>query len=681
MTSVNDSVLSHGSLVGVLRKGAEENPNEIIYAYLREGAEIEDSLTRADLDRTARARAALLQESGLTGRHAILAYPHGLEFIRAFSGCLYAGIAGVPVKFPGRRADLARLVPIAESAGTTTVLTTRAGHRELLERFPDAPELHELNWIETDTVTDGQEKTWTAPDIALDHLALLQFTSGSTGHPKGVMVSHRNFAQQAAALKTALGFGHDSVIVSWLPFFHDFGLVFSVVAPLRLGVPAYLMSPSAFVRRPRRLLEAVSRFRGTHVGSPDFGYDLCVRSAAHDLDQLDLSSWRVALNGAEPVRDATLRRFTETFKAAGFDPRAYSPAYGLAEGTLVVSAKRVTDLPRTIQVSAAALAESRVVVTDQEAADATPLISCGPALPDTVVRIVDPVDHLPRGEEEIGEIWVRGASVAQGYWRLPEATKETFGARISGQESEGVHLRTGDLGFLQDGQLFVTGRRKDVIILQGHNYYPQDIEYVAESCHPSLASGSAAAFALERDGEEQLAVVVEVTGAALEETTADLFAQRVRDAVWSDCQLPVSETVIVRRGALSRTTSGKIQRRECRHRLENGEFSRLTLAVLSGRGNRPVPVAPSANTSPTALPSHLLKPMVRTLLSRITEVPTDGIADDQSFADYGLSSLGAQQLAAAIEPVVGRPVPVEWIFNHPTVVRLTAVLGQPEGHV
>nr|WP_254886080.1 non-ribosomal peptide synthetase [Streptomyces sp. NA02950] len=439
------------------------------------------------------------------------------------------------------------------------------------------------------------------------------------------------------------------------------------------------MSPSAFLRRPRRLLEAVSHFRGTHVGGPDFGYDLCVRGAAHDLDQLDLSSWRVALNGAEPVRDATLRRFTETFKAAGFDPRAYSPAYGLAEGTLVVSAKRVTDLPRTVRVSAAALAESRVVGADRTT-DTTALISCGPALPDTVVRIVDPVDRLPRGEEEIGEIWVRGTSVAQGYWRLPEATRETFGARIAGEESEGVHLRTGDLGFLRDGQLFVTGRRKDVIILQGHNYYPQDIEYVAESCHPSLTSGSAAAFALERDGEEQLAVVVEVTGAALEETTADLFARRVRDAVWSDCQLPVSELVIVRRGALSRTTSGKIQRRECRRRLENGEFSRLTLAVLSGRGNRPAPVAPSANTSSAALPSHLLKPMVRTLLSRITGVPTDGIADDQSFAEYGLSSVGAQQLAAAIEPVVGRPVPVEWILNHPTVVRLTAVLGQPEGH-
>nr|WP_254886081.1 AMP-binding protein [Streptomyces sp. NA02950] len=237
MTSVNDSVLSHGSLVDVLRKGAEETPDEIIYAYLRDGTKVEESLTRADLDRAARARAALLQESGPTDRHAILAYPHDLEFIRAFTGCLYAGIAGAPVKFPGRRAELARLAPIAESAGTTTVLTTRAAHRELLERFPDAPELHELNWIETDDGTDGREEAWTAPDITPDHLALLQFTSGSTGHPKGVMVSHRNFAQQAAALKTALGFGDDSVIVSWLPFFHDFGLVFSVVAPSGWGYP------------------------------------------------------------------------------------------------------------------------------------------------------------------------------------------------------------------------------------------------------------------------------------------------------------------------------------------------------------------------------------------------------------------------------------------------------------
>lgn len=704
MAAVDESMLSRGNLVDVLRERARSTPDDVAHASLREGARIGESLTRQELDRAARARAALLQESGLTDRHALLAHPHGLEFVRAFTGCLYAGIAGAPVKFPQRRADLARLVPIAEAAGTTTVLTTRAGHRELLERFPGAPELRELNWIGTDSVADGRADAWTAPDLTPDHLALLQFTSGSTGQPKGVMVAHRNFARQARALEVALGFGEDSVIVSWLPFFHDFGLVFSVVAPLWLGVPAYLMSPGAFVRRPRRLLEAVSRLRGTHVGGPDFGYDLCVRGAANDLDQLDLSSWRVALNGAEPVRAATLRRFTETFKAAGFDPRAYSPAYGLAEGTLVVTAKRAADPPGTVRVSSAALAENRVVVTDG-AADATTLVSCGPALPDTVVRVVDPVELVPRGEEEIGEIWVRGASVARGYWRLPEATRETFGARIAGQEAEGAFLRTGDLGFLRGGELFVTGRSKDLIILQGHNHYPQDIEYVVESCHPSLASGSVAAFGLERDGEEQLGLVVEVTGAALEGSTADRFAERVRDAVWADCQLPASEVVLVRRGALARTTSGKIQRQECRRRLESGGFHRLTLATLSrtgtgtgtasgGQGADPAPdrvagpgAGPAADPvadraagpAVAALPSHLLKPMVRTLLARVTGFPPDEIADDRSFAEYGLSSLGAQQLAAAVEPVVGRPVPVEWVLNHPTVARLTEALGQPEG--
>ncbi|MFJ7085951.1 AMP-binding protein [Streptomyces griseus] len=679
MAAVDDSVLSRGSLVDTLRKRAQEDPEGISHAFLHDGTEVEESLTHADLDQAARARAALLQRCGLTGRPAVLAYPHGLEFIRGFTGCLYAGMAGAPVRFPSRRADLARLVPIARSAGTTTVLTTRAGLHELLERFPDAPEMGELNWIATDEGAEGAEEAWTAPDITPDHLALLQFTSGSTGRPKGVMVSHRNFVRQAAALKSALDLGEDGVIVSWLPFFHDFGLVFSVVAPLRLGAPAYLMSPATFVRRPRRLLEAVSRFRGTHVGGPDFGYGLCVRDAATDLDQLDLSSWRVALNGAEPVRATTLRRFTETFKGAGFDPRAFSPAYGLAEGTLVVSAKRTADLPRTVRVSTAALAENRVVVADDETANTTDLVSCGHALPGTVVRVIDPVELLPCGEERIGEVWVRGASVAQGYWQLPDATRETFGARITGEESEGAFLRTGDLGFVRDGELFVTGRRKDMIILQGHNHYPQDIEHVVESLHPSLSSGSSAAFARERDGEERLAVVVEVTGAALEGTTAELFAQRVRDAVWSDSQLTTSEVVVVRRGALAKTTSGKIQRGECRRRLESGELSRLTLASLGERGHRAPAGAPTGPSAAGVLPSHLLKPMLRTLLSRVTGVPADGIDDDRSFAEYGLSSLGAQQLAAGIEPVVGRPVAVELVLNHPTVLRLTAVLGQPEG--
>ncbi|MET9588418.1 AMP-binding protein [Streptomyces sp. NPDC006539] len=684
MPSIDESVIPLGHLVDVLRKGAQGNPDDVVYVFLRErdgrgGEEIEESLTHRGLDRAARARAALLQHSGLNDQHAVLVHPHGPEFIRAFAGCLYAGIAGAPVKFPSRRAELSHVASIAEAAGTTTVLTTQAGYSGLLARFPDAPELHELNWIATDTVEESLAESWTAPDITPDHLALLQFTSGSTGHPKGVMVSHHNFARQAELLEKVLEFDDESVVVSWLPFFHDFGLVFSVVVPLWLGVPAYLMSPSSFVGRPRRLLETVSRTRGTHVGSPNFGFDLCVRKAATDLDQLDLSSWRVALNGAEPVREATLRQFTETFKGAGFDPSVYSPAYGLAEATLVVSAKRPADLPRTVRVSSAALAEGRVALTSRTATDTTALVSSGPVLPGTVVRIVEPEGCTPCGADEIGEIWVQGPSVAQGYWRHPQDTEETFGARIAGHEADGTFLRTGDLGFLDRGELYVTGRRKDLIILQGHNYYPQDIEYVVESCHPSLTSGSAAAFAVERDGEERLAVVVEATGAVLKDTTPDLFAERVRDIIWSKCQLPASEVVIVRRGELAKTTSGKIQRRECRRRLESGEFDPRTLATLSAREQHPAADGPSADAPAAPLPTNLLKPMLRMLLSRIAGIPVADIADDQSFAEYGLSSLGAQQLAAVIEPVVGHPVSVDQVFNHPTVDQLTAVLGQTEG--
>ncbi|MFE3652509.1 AMP-binding protein [Streptomyces sp. NPDC059152] len=673
MNAASHPDTSPGNLVEALRRRAERNPDGVLYTYLRNGEEAAESLTSGALDRAARARAVLLRNAGLAGGNVLLAHPHDLEFVRAFAGCLYAGVAGGPVKFPRSNHDLRRLLPVARAAGTTTVLTTRAGHQELLERFPDAAELRDLQWIETDAVDESAAGDWTPTEVSGSDLALLQFTSGSTGQPKGVMVSHDNFARQSSEMNDALAIGSDGVLVSWAPFFHDLGLVFSVVNPLWLGTPVYLMAPESFIRRPRRLLEAISRFRGTHCGGPNFSYDLCVRSAADEVDQLDLSSWRVAINGAETVRDATLRAFAETFKSAGFDPRVATPVYGMAETTLIVTAKPLGEEPRTLWVSASSLANDRIVPVAPESPDATPVVSCGVTQPGTRVRIVDPVRALPCDDGEIGEIWVQGPCITGGYWKLPDVTEETFGARIAGQEAEGAFLRTGDLGFRYDGELFVAGRLKDVIILQGHNHYPQDIEYVAESCHPSLASGATAAFPVERDGEERLAVVVEVAGGVAKEVGAEALAQRVRDAIWEDCQVTAAEVVIVRRGALAKTTSGKIQRRECRRRLESGEFERATLAALSSAPGRPAPGSTPA--AATALPGALLKPLVRTLLSRIVGVAPAEIADDRSFSHYGLNSIGAEQLAAALEPVVGRPVPVMQVLNHATVDQLTAALG------
>lgn len=675
MNDMDESEISAGTLVEVLRRRSADSPDDMFYAFLSGDVEVAEQASYAELDRSARARAAMLQQRGLAGGNVVLAHPYGLEFVNAFAGCLYAGVAAAPVKMPRGQRDLDRLRRVADAAGTRIVLTTGQACRELRTRFPDAPELQDLVLIETDGIADALAGQWTAPDIDPKHTAMLQFTSGSTGRPKGVMVSHHNFIAEAELIGQTWPVHDDGVVLSWVPFHHDLGLVYSVVAPWVLGVPAYLMSPALFVRRPRRLLDAVSRFRATHICGPNFSFELCLRDAADDLDQLDLSSLRVALNGAELVREYTVRRFTEKFKSAGFDPTAMCAAYGLAESTLVVCGSQGDEHPKVRWLSAPALHNGAVVAAAQGDPTAVPIVSCGPPMPGVTLRIVDPVTLRERADEEIGELWVQGSCVAKGYWNRPDATRETFQGRIAGQEGDGEFLRTGDLAFRYDGELYIAGRLKDLIILDGQNYHPEDIESIVEDCDPSLATVSCAAFAVERDGTEQAAVVVEITARTLAETTADEFAARVRDVVWDRCQLPVAEVAVVRRGTLAKTSSGKIQRSENRRLLETGGLDGQILARLRAEVSRPVH---GTREAPPATPASLVRPMVRLTLSRILGIPAEQIADDQPFAHYGLTSLGAQQLAAAVEAVVGRSIDVTLVLNHPTVDEFTEALGRSE---
>ncbi|MEV6133366.1 AMP-binding protein [Streptomyces violaceusniger] len=675
MNDIDKSELTAGTLVEVLRRRSADSPDDTFCALLSGNVEVAEQASCAELDRSARARAALLQQRGLADGNVVLAHPYGLEFVNAFAGCLYAGVAAAPVKMPRGQRDLDRLRRVADAAGTRIVLTTGQALQELRTRFPDADELRDLILVETDGIADELADKWIPPDIGRQHTAMLQFTSGSTGRPKGVMVSHRNFIAEAELIDQTWPMHDDGVVASWVPFHHDLGLVYSIIVPWVLGVPAYLMPPALFVRRPRRLLEAISRFRATHTCGPNFSFELCLRDAATDLDQLDLSSLRVALNGAEVVREHTVRRFAEKFKSAGFDPRAMCAGYGMAESTLVVCGSRADEHPKVRWLSAPALHNGEVAAVAQDDPAAVPIVSCGSPMPGVEIRVVDPVTMRELADEEIGELWVRGPCVAQGYWNRPDATRETFQERIAGQERDGEFLRTGDLAFRYDGELYVAGRLKDLIIVDGQNYHPEDIESIVEDVDPSLATVSCAAFAVDRDGAEQAAVVVEITARTLAGTTADQFAERVRDVVWDRCQLPVAEVAVVRRGTLAKTSSGKIQRSENRRLLETGGFDGQILARLRAERNQPVHSTPDARP---LTPASLVRPMVRLTLSRIVGIPAEQITDDRPFAHYGLTSGGAQQLAAAVEAVIGRPIDVTLVLNHPTVEGFTQALGRSE---
>lgn len=571
------------TIPGALRTRSENQPDQTAYVFLRDGEEPGERLTWRQLDDAARARATVFEETGLSGGTAILLHPSGPEFIRALLGCMYADVAGAPVQVPRRRQDIETLRRIAHDAGTTTVLTTTEVARDLRERFGGLPELAGLTLVATDTIASAPRDA-PAPrdDRALrpEGIALLQYTSGSTGDPKGVMVTHANFRSNAMETEELWPLGQDGVFVSWLPLFHDMGMLFGVLLPLWTGAPSYLMAPGAFIRRPARWLEAVSRFRATHSAAPSFAYEMCVRAAREGRTARvgDLSSWRVAGNGAEPIRWRTLRSFSETFAPYGFAPRAMAPGYGLAENTLKATGTPQSREPTVLFLSAEALGRDRVRPVTETDDDATPVVSSGVPVLGTRVRTVDPVTLEPCPPDVIGEIWISGPCVAAGYLGRPELSEATFRARLSGTAARarsssgapGTHLRTGDLGFVRDGELYVTGRLKDIIIRQGRNHYPQDLELTAESAVSGLRPNCAAAFATDDGTSERLVVVVEADGKVLRQPGERLLREHVHDAIRAHHRLVADDILIVRRGTLPRTSSGKVRRRECARRYTDG---------------------------------------------------------------------------------------------------------------
>jgi long-chain fatty acid adenylase/transferase FadD26 len=571
------------TLPDALRLRSEKQPDETAYVFLHNGEEPSETLTYRELNEHAARRAAVLGGLGLRGRNAVLLYPSGLEFVRTLLGCMYGGVAGAPVQVPRHSDEVRRLRRIADDAGTSTVLTSREVAEELLERFGELPELAGLHLLATDAL-DGPFGT-ALPAVPAapspEDIALLQYTSGSTGDPKGVMVTHANFLANVAETDELWPCEPDGTVVSWLPLFHDMGMLFGIVMPLWAGIPSYLMAPEAFIRRPARWLEAISKYGGTHAAAPSFAYELCAKAAAAGKTEAvgDLSRWRVAGNGAEPVRWSAISMFTEAFAPYGFDPRAMCPGFGLAENTLKATGSPADRVPTVLWVDAEALREGAATPVPAQTEGAVPLVGNGAAVGHTQVRIVDPAIRRALPDGRIGEIWIDGPCVAGGYLGRTQLNEELFRARLDGPDApDAPHLRTGDLGFLHGGELYVTGRLKDLIIRKGRNYYPQDIEFSAEHAVPGLHPNCAAAFSRDEGGRERLIVVVEADGRLLKSPGAEALRASVYDAIRETQRITPDEVLIVRRGSVPKTSSGKVQRRECKRRYENGELAALPAA-------------------------------------------------------------------------------------------------------
>ncbi len=651
------------NLVRLGRYRAQSDAESIAFAFLKDGEAVQHSLTYSDLDRRARAVAAWLQARDAHGERVILLYPSGLEFIVAFMGCLYAGALAVPVYAPQARDEhWARLDMLATDADAKFLLTTVDLHASVGKRIETAPFLSGLSLCASDALEDAACAAWSDPVVDADTVAFLQYTSGSTGAPKGVMVTHGNLLHNQMLMHTAFGTDRNSVFVSWLPLFHDMGLIGNILHTLYLGARCYVMAPVAFLQQPVRWLRAISDYRGTSSFAPNFAYDLCARRITQEQKAgLDLSCWTFALNGAEPVRADTLDRFAEAFAGCGFSARAMYPGYGLAEGTLFASGGLQSHGYKVERFDAKALESNRAAVSD--AADAQPLVSSGRAWCESEILIVDPVALQPCEAGAIGEVWLRSPSVAVGYWNKPEATLETFCARVSGSEAR--YLRTGDLGFLRNGELFVNGRLKELIILRGRNLYPQDIEATVQGAWEGLRKGGGASFSVDIDGEERLIVVQEVERTFLRELDPERVEADVRQAIAEVHEAHLYDLVLIRPATLAKTSSGKIQRRKSQRDYIDGRLDGLY------RSRAPQAYAePSVGAMEDVPGGQGIESKLRREAARVLQIEPGQLKVDASLVGQGMDSLALVEFIHAIEQVCGAIYPLEKLLAGASLQRV-----------
>ncbi len=726
------------TLVDLLRWRATTQPEQRAFTFLVDGNKKEVRLTYADLDKKARAFAAMLQSKGLAGERALLLYPPGIDYIIAFFGCLYAGVIAVPAYPPDPNRlnrTLPRLQAIVKDAQSIAALTNdtimymikilKLGSKfsDTMERMPvlrkfrttmnyfskqttgiAQADLGTLLWISSDDVVDSLADAWKEPKIGPDSIAFLQYTSGSTGVPKGVMLTHENLLVNSAHIYSAFGYSKNTEGVIWLPIYHDMGLIGGVLQPIYGGMPTTLISPVHFLQRPLRWLEAISRIEGKEIvsGGPNFAYDLCVKKVTpQHLETLDLSNWKVAFSGAEPVRQETIDRFYNTFKDNGFKKSSFLSCYGLAEATLYVTGVSTDIDPPEIFLNRKELQKGKAVEVDQEHPEAKGMVSCGHPPEDQVVAIVNPETFERVKGNDSGEIWVMGPNVAKGYWNREDATKETFQAYIK-ETNEGPFLRTGDLGYIKDGELFITGRVKDLIIIRGRNYYPQDIEFLVENAHEAIRPGCTAAFSVEEDSEEKLVIVAELRqhkNLPFEEIVA-----MIRQIITETNDIRVHAIVLIKPRTISKTSSGKIQRHAVKNEYEDGTLkvvhdwkstatiSEASLIEQQVEDEEPEKVSEadydqdydeSDEDDLPASKGETAMEVERWLIAHLAEalaVDKKEIDIRKPFVSYGLDSAQAIGLVGDLEEHIGRPLSPTIIWDYPNIEKLSLYI-EGEGRI
>ncbi len=667
------------NIVDVLDHWAHHRPTQVAF-YFSDGDGGEERITYAELQRASRRIAGEMLRRGLAGHRALLMFPPGLEFVKAFYGCLYAGVVAVPAFTPRRNRNVQRLQAISDDAEASVALTVADVRDRTVGMLDETPTLQTLDWLAVDELVGDPGDPDAMPALRPDQLAVLQYTSGSTGAPKGVMLSHGNIMYNVMAIVYSFETTQTGLGITWLPTYHDMGLVGGVLKPLYFGRPNVLMSPMAFLQKPVRWLRAITKYRATVSGGPNFAYDLCTQKITdEEMEGLDLRSWQVAFNGAEPIRPATLADFCQRFASVGFREEAFFPCYGMAETTLIVTGAYMQKAPTVGHFDGKALDEHRVIPVPAGHENERLLVGCGRVFPDEEVLIVEPETCVQLPEHQVGEIWIRSPSVGLGYWHKQDVTEEVFRGRLADAnknknknnnkrkdaQEDRYYLRTGDLGFLGNGELFVTGRLKDLIIVRGVNRYPQDIERTVEQADNRLQAGAVGAFAVDTGNHERLIIVAE-TERRRHKDWSDVI-EKVRRSVTAEHELPPDGIVLVRFGSIPKTSSGKIQRSACRDEFLRGELQVVAqwfgwenqLGTGKGVGGK---VAAQGGDADAALPAPNER-IAREVLDHVRAIARERAAnltlDTNIVVDLGLDSLERMQIANSLEETFGGRFPEE----------------------
>ena len=663
------------NFLDVLQAQARRQPDKTAFIYLEHGEDQAERLTFAELHERAHGVASQLRTFARSGDRVLLLYPTGLNFVAAFLGCLCAGVLAVPA-YPPRRSQSgsglrfdARLEAIIRDCEPVAALADSAFLRNRETDEENGANIFGVPVLAMDRRAQPSAITPTLPDIDFETSAFLQYTSGSTGSPKGVVVSHGNIlsnAEQAATHATA---DESTVFVNWLPLFHDMGLLGTVLTPIYVGGLSVLMEPGAFIQKPVRWLDAITRYRGTVSVAPNSAYDLCARKVSEEEKaHLDLSTWGVAMNGSEPVLPSTIESFTRAFASCEFRAEAMRPVYGMAEATLFIAGRPADTLPVVKHFDSEGL--SLGLGQERSGAGSLGLVSCGGAWGGHRLQIVNTETSSPCNPGEIGEIWFAGPSVAKGYWQRQEESEQTFRARIAGDDT--AWLRTGDLGFFDGKHLFINGRLKDLIIVAGRNLYPQDLEHTAEASEPELAPNASVAFSVEVDGEERIVLVCEVRRKALRKLDAAAAAGKIRSALSEQHEASLYAVIFVKPASIPRTSSGKVQRRATRlaYLQEEG------LAIVARWHKQESAPAQSVGPLTESHGKNDLEFWLRTRVAALSGIAANMLDTRETFSSYGLNSADAIALSGELEERLGRKLPPSLVYDYPSVALLARYLTE-----